>query len=76
MRNDGGYVSYFPLFIFRFFFSIYKHFSLYEHENLMAVVVHGLKGVIIFCTTQNNPLVVNSQRGSVDETVRKVWLRQ
>ena len=62
---------YFPL-----FFSIYKHFSLYEHENLMAVVVHGLKGVIIFCTTQNNPLVVNSQRGSVDETVRKVWLRQ
>lgn len=42
----------------------------------MAVVVHGLKGVIIFCTTQNNPLVVKSQRGSVDETVRKVWLRQ
>lgn len=39
----------------------------------MAVVVHGLKGVIIFfCTTQNNPLVVKSQRGSVDETVRKV----
>ena len=76
MRNDGGYVSPFPLFIFRFFFSIYEHFFLYEYENLMAVVVHGLKGVIIFCTTQNNPLVVNSQRGSVDETVRKVWLRQ
>lgn len=64
------------LYLFSAFFSIYKHFSLYEHENLMAVVVHGLKGVIIFCTTQNNPLVVNSQRGSVDETVRKVWLRQ
>ena len=75
MRNDGGYVSPFPLFIFRFF-SIYKHFFLYEHENLLAVVVHGLKGVIIFCTTQNNPLVVKSQRGSVDETVRKVWQRQ
>lgn len=71
MRNDGGYVSPFPLFISAFF-SIYKHFSLYEHENLMAVVVHGLKGVIIFCTTQNNPLVVKSQRGSVDETIRKV----
>ena len=68
MRNDGGYL------FSAFFFSIYKHFFLYEHENLMAVVVHGLKGVIIFffCTTQNNPLVVKSQRGSVDETVRKV----
>lgn len=38
----------------------------------MAVVVHGLKGVINFCITQNNPLVVKSQRGSVDETIRKV----